>query len=230
MAIAKISIWLNDPRRDYTYGVLLYDQFGLSDLLKVLFKNGNSQYHQDRLFDELEKLNPNLEELTNKSSFKIPELKDMPIPVKKYGVTDEVWDKLPEQIKDLYTTNSKLHRHAQLLFDQARIATNDQDRRLLGSDILKERNQLNANWKAIKDYHEQGKLREEIRQQGEKSVDEMSIWELIMQFKNIPSSLSKDKKYVLDLPDGSKKNQVLLRIQEREVQLEMVKKRLEGMK
>jgi len=230
MAIAKISTWLKDPRRDYTYGVLLYDHYGSSNLLKALFKNGNSQYHQDRLLDELEKLNLTIEELTNQSSFKIPELKDLPVPAKRYGVTDEVWNKLPDQIKDLYTNNSKLHRHSQLLFDQARIANSDQDRKALGSQILSERNELNENWKAIKDYHEQGKLREEIKQKGEISIEEMSIWELIMQFKNIPSSISKDKKYLSSLTDGPKKNQVLLRIQEREVQLELVKKRLEGMK
>lgn len=229
MAIAKITIWLKDLRRDYNYGLLLYDQFGTSELLKVFFKHGNSNYHQDRLYNALEELNPTLEELTNKSEFKIPSLQEMPVPVKKYGVPDDQWDKLPDSIKDLYVMSSKLHRHSQLLFDQARIATSDEARAELGVQILNERSKLNSNWKDIKDYHEQGKLKDVLVEEKKASIQDLPIAKLIRLKANIPSSLCKDRKQVLTMPDGPKKNKVLLRIQSNEAQLELVKKRLEEM-
>ncbi|MBB2149167.1 hypothetical protein [Pedobacter gandavensis] len=229
MAIAKISIWLNDVRRDYQYGVLLYNQFGKSELLKVLFNNGDSSYHQDRLHAALEELNPMLEELTNQSSFKIPTLHQMPSPSKSYGVPQQAWDKFPEPIKDLYGQSSKLHRHSQLLFDQARIAKSDEERLSYALPMLLERKDLNGNWKAIKDFHEKGKIQEKIIEQEKASVQDLSIAELTRQMKNIPSYLSKDKKRVIDMPAGPKKNKVMLRIQEHEVKLDLIKKRLEGM-
>jgi hypothetical protein len=229
MAIAKITTWLNDPRRDYNYGLLLYDQYGTSSLLKTLFKNGNSSYHQDRLFSALEELNPTLEELTNQSSFRIPTVQEMPVPAKKYGVSNDVWEKLPQEVQDLYALSSRLHRHSQLLFDQARIASSDEERGKLGRQILLERKQLNETWTTIKDYHAQGVLKEKIREQEETPVNELSIHELTKQLKNIPTYLSKDRKKVLPMPDGPKKNKVLLRIQTYEAQIDLIKKRLEEM-
>lgn len=229
MAIAKITIWLKDPHRDYNYGILLYDQFGTSDLLKVLFKNGNSSYHEERLFNALEELNPTLQELTNKSAFRLPTLEEMPV-LKKYGVPDDVWAKLPDPIKDLYANNSKLHRHSQMLFDMARRSETDQERASLGSQILNERSTLNSNWKAIKDYHDQGIVKEKLVEEKQVSVKELSVFELAKLYVNIPSYLSKDRKSIKTMPDGSKKNKVLLRIQDNEVQLESVKKRLEELK
>jgi len=230
MAIAKITIWLNDVRRDYEYGVLLYNQFGKSELQKVFFKNGNSPFHQDKLFTALEELNPSLEELTNKSSFKIPTLENMPIPVKRYGLTDEAWDKLPEQIRTLYVDNSKLHAHSRLLFDQARIARNDEDRGLLGREILFERNLLNNNWKDIKDYFSQGKIKDQLEGKEKENLDDLTILELTKKLANIPSYLCKDRKTAITMTAGSKLNAVLLRIQKNEIKLELIKKRLEEIK
>jgi len=229
MAIAKITLWLNDPRRDYNYGLLLYDQYGKSSLLKVLFKNGNSTYHQDRLFSALEDLNPTLEELTNASSFRIPTVQEMPVPAKRYGVSNDVWEKLPQAVQELYALSSKLHRHSQLLFDQARIASSDEERGKLGRQILLERKQLNESWTTIKDYHAKGVLQEKIVEQEETNVNELSIQDLTKQLKNIPTYLSKDRKKVVAMTDGPKKNKVLLRIQTYEAQIELIKKRLEDM-
>ena len=228
MAIAKISNWLNDLRRDYNLGVLLYEHYGKSVLLKTFFKNGNSQYHQDRLYASLEELNGILEDVTNTSSFKFPKLEEIAVPIKRYGVTDEVWNKLPDQIKDLYTLNSKLHRHSQMLFDQARIAKTDEERIDYGMQILSERKKLNSNWEAIKDYFAQGKIKEKIKEEILPSVDDLSMVDLVSKSKNIPTYLSKDRSKLNSMQDGPKKNKVLLRIQDNEIFLAAIKKRLEG--
>lgn len=230
MAIAKISTWLNDPRRDYQYGILLFNQYGKNDLLKVLFAKGDSSYHQDRLYVALEELNPTLEDFTNKPSFSIPTLQELPTPSKRYGVPDSSWDKMPEPIKDLYVKNSKLHRHSQLLFEEARKACSDEERLSYCLPMLIERKELNENWKAIKDFHEKGLIQEQLQEQHLVEVSELSIADLVRLTQNIPPSLSKDRKKVIDMKPGPKKNKVLLRIQEREVRLELVKKRLEEMK
>lgn len=230
MAIAKISVWLNDVRRDYQYGVLLYNQFGKSEILKILFKNGDSSYHQDRLHTALEELNPTLEELSNKSSFSIPTLQELPTPSKRYGVPDSNWEKLPEPIKDLYVHNSKLHRHSQLLFEEARKASSDEQRLSYCLPMLVERKELNENWKSIKDFHEKGLIQEEVQKKQEVEMQDLNIADLIKLKQNLPSSLSKDRAKVGDMKPGPKKNKVMLRIQEREVQLDLVKKRLEEMK
>lgn len=228
MANLRISEWLKNPNREYDYGTLLYDQYGKSSLLKALFKNGNSPYHSDRLVESLEELNPLLQE-EKSAPFKIPKLEEITVPVKRYSVTDEVWNALPESIKDLYTLNSKLHSHSQLLFNQVRISRSDDHRLALGLDILKERSQLNDNWKTIKDYHQKGFLKEEIKEKEEKTVQEMTIKDMVAKMINIPTYLCKHKKKLAKMIDGSKKNSLMLLIQQQESQLELIKQRIEDM-
>nr|WP_199079081.1 hypothetical protein [Pedobacter sp. ASV19] len=229
MAIAKITIWLKDSFRDYQYGVLLYNEYGKNDLLKVILQNGDSAYHQDRLYTALEELNPTLEELTNKPAFKFPSLDEITVPVKRYGINDDQWDNLPDQIKDLYVQNSKLHSHSRMLFDQARIAPTDAERLSYGLQILSERKSLNNNWKAIKDYHENGQLKETVQKEQELNVQDLSVLDLIKEWSNLPTYISKAKKALKNMTPGQKMDKAKLRLQELEIRMETVKKRVEGL-
>ncbi|RYE26847.1 MAG: hypothetical protein EOP45_03090 [Sphingobacteriaceae bacterium] len=226
MAIAVISAWLSGKTRNYDQGVLLYRQYGDSVVIKALLAGGKSAYHQNRLAKALEELNAKISPEVKPAPLVIPSITSMPLPVKRYAVSDEAWNKLPEPIKDLYGENTQLHSRSFLLFNQLPVCADDEQRRLKCVQILDDRDRINDNWKAIKDFNETGKIHEQLVEQETKSVDAMSIAELSTQANNLATYLSKDRKKLILMEAGPKKNKVLHRIAEREVQLELIKKRL----
>jgi len=237
MAIATIDKWLADPQRKYDLGRQLYDLYGDNKLLKALLASGHdgSHYHFTRLNDALKEVNlkvkpdvPNVQHPSIPTFKKIPKLEDIPLPSKRENLTDAEWLKLPDTIKDLYNRVYRLHPHSQLLFNQCRITENKSDRLQLDLMIIRERDEINKIWKLIKDYHENGVVKEKVEIKEKTKIDELSIGELIKLSKNLPTYLSKDREKLKTMPDGQQKNKVLNRIMEREVQFDLVKKRLEA--
>lgn len=237
MAIAIIDNWLNDPKRSYEHGLQLYMQYGDDPLVRALVSKGHqgSHYHFTRLTDALRTLKPkqqpaapavpgikeNADPLDH-----LPKLEDIHVPVKRWSVSDAQWEKLPDAIKNLYTRQSRLHAHSQMLFNQSRICQDQEQRRVLDRQIIIERNEINENWKTIKDFHEKGSVKEQLEKKLKPGIDSLSIADLVKQSKNIPSALSKKRTRLKKMADGPQKNKLINQIMELEVELQQVNKRL----
>lgn len=228
MANASITAWLNHKEKDYQTGVILYAQIGSSKLLKAFFNKGKSAYHLSRLIETLGKLNTELAETIQPVVMIIPAVSEMPFSPRIYSLTDAEWDAAPGVIKDLYTENSKLKSHAELLHHQIRVSGTSHDRLSMALELLDDRDKRNDNWTIIKDFQETGKVKDRVIQEAGKSIEQLTMPELNAILKNFPTYLSKDKARLEGLPDGVKKNKVLLRIQEREAILQLAKARLEN--
>lgn len=239
MAIAIIDNWVNDPKRSYEYGVQLYEQFGDNRMILALLKNGHarSHYHFTRLTDALRTLIPKQpaaaataiaqqKKLTDPLA-KLPKLEEISVSPQRYSLTDADWEKLPNPIKDLYTRQSRLHAHSQMLFNQSRISTDHEHRRIIDCKILHERNELNNNWQTIKDFHTNGAVKAEVQKKQQTEIDKLSIAELVKLSKNLPPALSKKRKRLTGMQDGAQKNKLIATIKELEIRQELVKKRLE---
>jgi hypothetical protein len=225
---ASITAWLNQREKDYATGVLLHDQFGASKMLRVLFANGKSAYHLSRLIETLQKLNPTLAESSVSTPILIPAVKDMPFSPRIYSLTDNEWDAAPGEIKDLYTENSRLKSHSELLHHQIRITGSQQHRLEMALLLLDQRDKINQNWSVIKDFQATGKVAGKVIEAASKTIEELNMPELTAIMKNFPTYLSKDKAKLPGMADGRMKNKVLARIRERETILELAKKRIEN--
>lgn len=232
MAIAIIDTWLKDPLRSFEQGQLLYEQYGTSKLLKVLFSKGHegSHYHFTRLNEALAELNKiyTSPQTSRPAALSVPKLENVSVPSRSHGLSDADWAKASDQERDLRTLNSKLHTHSQLLFNQSRITTSEAERLPLDLMILEERAQINKNWEKIRYIQQMGDLKQDVKLSETTKIDGFTVTQLAVQLKNIPTYLSKDRERLKKLPDGPAKRKVEQRILEREIQLELVKKRLEG--
>jgi len=54
--ISAIIDWLNDPRKSYKSGVILYDRYGKSEVLKKLFAGKESDFVFTKLYTELKRI------------------------------------------------------------------------------------------------------------------------------------------------------------------------------
>lgn len=226
MAIAKITNWLKDPDRVYDDGAYLFEQYGASSLLKSLFRNGTSLYHYNRLVEALEEINEVAEPHTPPAKVEFIPVLPAVAPAAHYGVTQPEWDKLPEAVKDLYGSNMKLHGHSKLVFNQMRLSETNESRLEKALLILNERETIQENHKAIKDFHATGRIKETIVAENEKPIGQLSMAELSAMAKNIPTYLSKARKKLPNMPAGPKKNKVLHKVSEWEIQLDLLNKRL----
>jgi hypothetical protein len=230
MAIAQITAWLNDKHKHYPAGVALFEQYGTNSLQKVFFRNGNSPYHLSRLTESLGKINvdavqPSITTPAVQVAI-IPQLNSIKVSQVRYSLSDDEWNRLPDAVKDLYTENSQLKSRAELAFHQARIAGSDESRLALGIQILDDRDQINFNWKKIRDYQASGKVTEKIVAEKKRTVDELTMAEMLAKLKNLPTYISKAKKNLETMEEGSKRNGVVQRIEEYQVTLDLIKKRL----
>lgn len=160
--------------------------------------------------------------------FTPPAAKDIPVSMKRYAVNDQQWEQLPEQIKDLHRRNIQLNDHSKLLFAQSRATEHPASRLKLDLQILNERDQINKNWRTIKDYHERGVILVEIKAAAVKTVEQMSITEMVAASKNIPTYVSKARKRLEKTTDAHKQEDEHKKIKAWELQLEEIRKRLEA--
>jgi len=228
MAVVHIQKWLTDRNRTYEHGLQLFLQYCDKPLVKALLTSGNSNYHFKRLQVELVEINdrPVIEQ---PKTLNIPKLDDIPVPDKRHGLNDAEWASAPDAIKDLFTQNTRLHTHSQLLFNQSRITANEADREKLDLMIVDERNAIQDNWKTIKNFQETGREDEQISAQAADDIEKMTAPQLMALVKNYPTYLSKDRAKLSIMPDGPKKNKVLHRIREREIKLDRANQRLAEM-
>jgi hypothetical protein len=233
MAIAQLTAWLRSPDKNYQLGVALYDQYGSKPTLKIFFRNGSSDYHHIRLQEALEELAlldiapQTATEAAGAAPITIPALDAIPVPAKLFSLTDEQWNSTPAQIRDLYVTNHRLKSRADLLFMQAGSAPTAEERLQLSLAQLNDRADLNKNWKQIKEYHATGALQEQITQEQETPIGELSLPELLKLEKNLPTYITKDRKRINGLKVNSTPyDKTYKRLQENTIKLKLVKERL----
>lgn len=227
MANANITAWLNSEK-NYQAGVLLYNQYGSSTLLKSLFACGSGAYHVNKLSEALEELNTTLQESRQVIPVFIPPVDEMPRQNKILSFTDTEWDKAPEAIKDLKAQTNQIRSHAELLFHQIRVTGTADQRLAMALEMLADRDKLNEKWAVIKDFMATGQMKAEVIAEAEKGIEEMTMPELNAILKNYPTYISKAKKAANALPDGHKKNKALARITDYETKLDIAKKRLDN--
>ncbi|MBS7565093.1 hypothetical protein KHS38_11820 [Mucilaginibacter sp. Bleaf8] len=233
MAIATITQWLAAPVKNYTIGLALYNQHGDNPLLKTVLQHGDSEYHLNRLTEALEQLNHKLQpepveqpEARAAAVF-IPALETIPVPPQRHALADSEFSRSPEPIKQLYTQNSRLKTRADFLYLQVRSAPTPAARLELALAQLDDRSQINENWKEIKEYHVTGKIKDDIKEEQEKQVSDLSVTELIALNKNLPTYITKDKKKLTALKSGTTKyDKTFMRLQENTIKLKLVKERL----
>jgi len=233
MAIAQITAWLRSADKNYPLGVALYNQYGNRTLLKTFFNNGTSDYHHIRLQEALEDLN-NLDvtpqpvkEAASAAPLAIPALDTIPVPSKLYSLTDEQWSSTPNQIRNLYVINHRLKSRADMLFMQAGSAATATERLNLALAQLNDRDELNKNWKQVKDYHATGALQEQILQEQELPISQLSLPELLKLDKNLPTYISKDTRRLQSLKENTTPyDKTYKRLQENAIKLKLVKERL----
>ena len=228
MANATITAWLKLSNPNYETGVALFDQFGTSNLLKIFFSKGKGDYHLSRLKEALKKLNEELTEPSRPVAMITPAVKALPVSPKIHSLTDNEWNQAPDAIKDLYVLNHQLKSHAEFLHHQIRIEPYRERRLSMALELLNDRDSANANWQIIRNYNINGKVNEQIIKESAPTIDKMTMAELTAVLKNFPTYITKDNAKLAGMPDGSKKNKILQRLQERKVQLELAKKRLEN--
>jgi hypothetical protein len=233
MAIAQIQAWLRLADKNYQLGVALYNQYGLKPTLKIFFDNGTSDYHHIRLQEALEELShldiapQQVKEAAPAAPSTIPALEAISVPSKLFSLTDEQWKNTPDQIRDLYVTNHRLKSRADLLFMQAGSAPTPHERLHLALAQLNDREELNQNWKQIKEYHATGALQEQITQEQETPIAQLSVPELLRLDKNLPTYITKDTKRLQGLKANTTPyDKTYKRLQENTIKLKLVKERL----
>lgn len=233
MAIAQIAAWLRSADKNYQLGVALFNQYGDKPLLKTLLNNGSSDYHQQRLFEALQEINdrPVNESLKSTNpipvAFSVPALDTIPVPSRMFSLTDEEWSKVPESIKDLYVQNHRLNSRADLLYLQGRSAPSPGERLKLGLAQLDDRQQINENWKLIKDFHATGMEQKAIVEKQEASIADMHLGEVLKLEKNLPTYITKATGRLSKLQAGTKAyDKTLTLLNHHKARLKAVKERL----
>lgn len=233
MAIATITQWLAAPVKNYAIGLALYNQHGDNPLLKTILQHGDSDYHLTRLTEALDQLNGILKDeavdqkKVTASQVHIPALETIPVPPQRHALSDSEFSKSPEPIQQLYTQNSRLKTRADYLYLQVRSVPTPTARLELALAQLDDRSQINENWKEIKEYHVTGKIQENIKEEQQKQVSELTVTELIALNKNLPTYITKDKQKLIALPSGTTKyDKTFKRMQENTIKLKLVKERL----
>jgi hypothetical protein len=233
MAIAQIVAWLRSSDKNYQLGVSLYNEYGDKPLLKTLLNNGASDYHQQRLHEALEELGQraNIEPANQAyrlaSSSSVPVLEMIPVPSKLFSLSDEEWNKIPDSIRDLYVANHRLKSRADLLFVQGRSAPTANERLKLALAQLDDRQQVNENWKLIKEFHTTGLEQKKIAQEQEVAVADMPLSEVLKLEKNIPTYITKATQRLQAMQAGTRAyDKTLTLLGAHKAKLKAVKERL----
>lgn len=234
MAIAAIQRYLDQPVHNYGEGRLLFDRYSNDSVLKLVFNTGSSSYHHRRLLDALRILvnesEPIVQAPSTDSKAKpkpvVPSLSDFDVP-SKVAMKDDFFN-LPDQMQAVVRKKNMHYKRAQQLFIEIPYI-DDQDKRLeMALTILDDYDDVQACWSAIDEYRETGKVLEEKTVSIEEEVNAVPDALIGKSISNLCSNISKDKKKLLDLPEGHKKAKVLLRYQTNQIKLDLFRKREVG--
>lgn len=223
MAIASITQWLADPKRTFLYGKALYEQYGDNRVTLALIRSGSGSYHFGKLTEALKKLNEqsNLEPkpivIADRPAAKHPTKKNPDL------------TSAPEQILKIRNDKNTKYARARKLFEMIRLMDSREHRLASGLELLDLMDEVNESWAAIDEWHEKGKVHEAMIAEAEKSVDDLSLAELLKESKNLPTYISKDRALLKTPLIDRKKMKISARLELNVKRLELIKKRLGAM-
>jgi hypothetical protein len=177
MLVSEIILWLNNPLRDYYAGVMLYDEYGSSNVLKTLFKNGKTDYAAQKLYAELKKLVPDSPQAKKATP---PEKESVSFSSfskkKKPSVNREL---LPERLKALDIKKSELVNEARYykvsMSNLPRTAEFNEERRKFATDIEWCFDKIDHIWRELNHFLASGEMlpeKEQVSLSRQKKDDE----------------------------------------------------------
>jgi hypothetical protein len=136
----------------------------------------------------------------------------------------------PEQIQRIVNDKNSEYAQARQLFEKIRLMDSREHRLQAGLQLLDLMDSVNEKWSLLDEWRDKGNIREQQMEETGKSVDELSIAELMKESKNLPTYISKDKKRLDGKLVDAKKVKICARLEINIKRLELVNKRLEGLK
>lgn len=218
MAIASITAWLHDPKRDFHHGRMLYEQYGDDRLVLTIIRSGSGPYHFSKLLVAMEALNK-LPNLQPKKIF-VP---DLPLVDKK----PEVWQDAPDPILGIRNEKNRRYAEARKIFETIRIMDSQEHRAEAALLLLDNMDFVNESWSAIDTWRETGIVKEVKQKEAEVSISDMDVRDLIQKSKNIATYISKDKKKILLEKNPAKLLKLKRRLELREFELAEMNRRID---
>ena len=222
MAIASLTLWLNDPKRDYNHGRLLYEQYGSNPVILTILRSGSGSYHFSKLQTAIEQLNQKTDLVPK--PIVIAEFVKEPAP--KPGNKIKDFKSAPDQIIDIEREKSQRYAQARKLHETIRIM-DDKDHRLAAAlELLDHMDFVRTCWDSIDLYNETGEVKPLPQEQEATPVDRLSVPELLKEQKNLPPNISKDKKKAAAASTAALKLKFSMRMEWRIERLQQINERL----
>lgn len=221
MAIASITQWLNEPKKNYQVGKLLYEQYGDNKVVLSLINSGNSSYHQQQLIAALQKVNLKVDLQPKK--IVIP---DLITENQERSKPSTNYTSAPEQILNIREEKSLNFAKARKLFESIRVMDSQEHRLEAGLEILDLMEKVNEAWAIIDQWNDSGKIAEMKQKEEEKAIEEMNIHELIREKAKLMPNISKDKKRILSANNDKDKLKYTQKYEARKQRLAMVLERI----
>lgn len=233
MAIASITDWLQSSKRDFFTGKLLYEQYGSDRLILTIIRTGSSTYHFQKLVEGLEALNK-LSNLKPKAIHHEPAPAKAPAPARMVvGVlppverNPEQWKDAPDPILEVRNEKNRRYAKARKLFEMIRVMDSQEHRLDAALELLDDMDYVAESWEIIDEWKKDGTVREMRKKAAEKEVAEMNLRELFAKSKNLASYISKDRARVKKVTDTRKLLKIRTRLEENELKLEEMKRRID---
>lgn len=218
MAIASITAWLHNPKRDFHQGRMLYEQYGDDRLVLTIIRTGSGSYHFSKLQEAMEALN------------KLSNLQPKAIVIHDLAPIDkkpEVWDEAPDPILEIRNEKNRRYALARKRFETIRVMDSQEHRAEAALLLLDDMDFVNESWSAIDTWRETGVIKEVEKKEAKTSISDLSLKELMKQSKNIESYISKDKKKILSEKNPGKLLELKQRLELRVFKLAEMNRRID---
>ena len=226
MAIASILQWLSDPNRTYQHGKILYEQYGNNIVAATIINTGHqsSNYHFTYLENCLKDL---VDHTPQKMEVIIPDLTEFN-QTQKQGISDQEYQKLPEDLRIIRKDAKNQFNRAKWLFARIPLTDSKEQRLEMALQLLDDFDDNRRQMGHVQGFLDKGTyIPETIILKELRPVQDLSIKELIAESKNIPTYITKDIKRIKDvLIDSDRFRELTSRINARKERLEQVNRRL----
>lgn len=208
----EIRQWLRDPERSFEEGVKLYRQYGDNNGLKVLFSSSPTAFSRNKLKEALQALTS--EQLA---------YKDADPAISKASVRRIDPD---SPVAHLEQRKAELFKRVATLHDRLLFLPDNEIRLEASLEILDGCEELRIVWAKMDRYRETGQLDPEP--QPEEPASPESIQEITRILRNYPAYISKANKKLKNLPDGTKKENIISNIREWSKALDAAKQKAQA--
>jgi hypothetical protein len=224
MAIASITQWLNSPDKNYLQGRLLYEQYGNNRVTLALISSGSGSYHLSKLITALADINSRPE--IKPQQIAIAKVVAVPMPVVKASKEAIDYKDAPQLILDIRAQKTENYATARKLHESIRFIESKEHRCSAGLQILDLMDEVSEAWGIIDEWKEKGHVRAVEQKKQMAAVSEMSHLELLQEEKRLAPNVTKDRKKLLKPLSKRKELDIQVRLQERSIRLEEVRRRI----